>query len=45
MVFEYKQLFRPVMFGLSIERPILDHHAKAHIHEIRWISREIQWIS
>ena len=26
------------MFGLSIERPILDHHPKAHIHEIRWIS-------
>ena len=26
------------MFGLSIERPILDHHAKAHIHEIQWIS-------
>ena len=29
---------RPVMFGLSIERPILDHHPKAHIHEIRRIS-------
>ena len=26
------------IFGLSIERPILDHHAKAHIHEIRRIS-------
>ena len=26
------------MFGLSIERPILDHHPKAHIHEIRRIS-------
>ena len=26
------------LFGLSIERPILDHHPKAHIHEIRWIS-------
>ena len=23
--------------GLSIERPILDHHPKAHIHEIRRI--------
>ena len=32
------------MFGLSKERPILDHHAKAHIHEIRQISGEIQWI-
>ena len=27
------------MFGLSIERPILDHHPKAHIHEIREIRR------
>ena len=27
--------------GLSKERPILDHHAKAHIHEIRRISGEI----
>ena len=26
------------MFGLSKERPILDHHPKAHIHEIRRIS-------
>ena len=26
------------LIGLSKERPILDHHAKAHIHEIRWIS-------
>ena len=26
------------IFGLSKERPILDHHAKAHIHEIRRIS-------
>ena len=26
------------MIGLSIERPILDHHPKAHIHEIWWIS-------
>ena len=44
-----------VLFGLSKERPILDHHAKAHIHEIRrilygfyeiWqISGEIWWIS
>ena len=33
-------------FGLSKnERPILDHHAKAHNFEIRWISHEIQWIS
>ena len=30
-----------LMFGLSKERPILDHHAKAHIHEIRRISGEI----
>ena len=27
--------------GLLKERPILDHHAKAHIHEIWWISPEI----
>ena len=33
------------LVGLSKERPILDHHAKAHIHEIRWISHEIWWIS
>ena len=26
------------MIGLSKERPILDHHPKAHIHEIRRIS-------
>ena len=26
------------IIGLLIERPILDHHPKAHIHEIRWIS-------
>ena len=26
------------LIGLSIERPILDHDAKAHIHEIRRIS-------
>ena len=26
------------LIGLSDERPILDHHAKAHIHEIRRIS-------
>ena len=29
------------LVGLSKERPILDHHAKAHIHEIRQISGEI----
>ena len=28
------------MFGLSKERPILDHHPKAHIHEIRRISKD-----
>ena len=33
------------MIGLSKERPILDHHAKAHIHEILWILGEIWWIS
>ena len=33
-----QQLF---IVGLSKERPILDHHAKAHIFEIRWISCEI----
>ena len=32
------QLNHNLMFGLSIERPILDHHPKAHIHEIRRIS-------
>ena len=26
------------IFGLSIERPILDHHPKAHVHEIWQIS-------
>ena len=26
------------IFGLSMERPILDHHPKAHIHEIQRIS-------
>ena len=31
-------LFHFHLIGLSIERPILDHHAKAHIHEIRRIS-------
>ena len=31
------------LFGLSIERPILDHHAKAHIHEIREIRRISPW--
>ena len=29
------------LVGLSKERPILDHHPKVHIHEIRWISPEI----
>ena len=29
------------LFGLSKERPILNHHPKAHIHEIRRISPEI----
>ena len=33
------------MFGLSKERPIHGDHAKAHIHEIRRISREIRQIS
>ena len=37
--------FHEILIGLSKERPILGHHAKAHIHEIRWISDEIQWIS
>ena len=30
-----------LLFGLSKERPILGHHAKAHIFEIRRISCEI----
>ena len=30
------------LIGLSFERPILDHHAKAHIHEIRRISYGFQ---
>ena len=36
----YLRAVSPIMelFGLSKERPILDHHAKAHIHEIRRIS-------
>ena len=38
-------VFFLTMIGLSKERPILDHHAKAHIYEIRQISGEIQWIS
>ena len=36
------------LIGLSIERPILDHHPKAHVHEIRRISygfHEIRRIS
>ena len=33
------------MFRLSKERPILGDHPKAHIHEIRQISREICQIS
>ena len=33
------------MIGLSKERPILYHHAKAHIFEIQQISREIWQIS
>ena len=43
------------MFGLSKERPILDHHPKAHIHEIwriswnladfRWNLVDFIWIS
>ena len=34
------------LFGLLKERPILDHHAKAHIHEIQWISwnlADLRW--
>ena len=34
-----------VMFGLLKERPILGDHAKAHIHEIQWISHEIWQIT
>ena len=48
--------YHHTLIGLSIERPILDHHPKAHIHEIRRISPwnpwnpvdftcEIRWIS
>ena len=33
------------LIGLSKERPILGDYPKAHIHEIRRISREIQQIS
>ena len=33
------------IIGLSKERPILDHHAKAHIHEIRQISYRFHEIS
>ena len=35
-------VFLEQLFGLSKERRILGDHAKAHIHEIRRISREIQ---
>ena len=33
--------FWHVVFGLLKERPILDHHTKAHIYEIWQISGEI----
>ena len=36
------------LVGLSKERPILDHHAKAHIHEIwriSWNPADFIWIS
>ena len=36
-----EELSNGSLVGLSKERPILDHHAKAHIHEIRRISGEI----
>ena len=32
-----------LLIGLSIERPILDHHPKAHIHKIRRISPWNPW--
>ena len=36
-----KALICHCVIGLSKERPILDHHPNAHIHEIRRISCEI----
>ena len=33
---------QPEFLGLSKERPILDHYAKAHIHEIRRISPHLK---
>ena len=35
---DHTQCVGQYIFGLSIERPILDHHPKAHIHDIRRIS-------
>ena len=46
--FKVEGLSNDAIFGLSIERPILDHHPKAHVHEIRRISygfHEIRRIS
>ena len=46
--FSLRRYITPIfVIGLSIERPILDHHPKAHIHEIREIRkiREIRRIS
>ena len=37
--------YQSSLVGLSKERPILDHHPKAYIHEIRRISPEIWRIS
>ena len=46
LVLAQRVIVSTCLFGLSKnERPILDHHAKAHNFEIRRISHEIQWIS
>ena len=39
----YLTISNSLIIGLSIERPILDHHPKAHIHEIRQISPWNPW--
>ena len=40
MLVYWNQVKKFIFIGLSKERPILDHHPKAHIHEIRRISKD-----
>ena len=42
---ETEEFLLSYLIGLLKERPILGDHAKAHIHEIWWISHEIRLIS